>query len=101
MRKAYRHGEIAFIETKAIPKLVENKTKVLAKGSHGNDHTFDNGKFYLLEEHQDFVIGYFVAKDTKLFHPEHSPYGCDLPNGKYEVRKQQEYTPSGLVYVSD
>lgn len=99
--KIYRHGEMGFVEVTKIPKLTESKTNTFATGSHGNNHTFKGGKIYLLEKPEQFIVGYFVAKDTKLFHPEHSPEGCVLPNGKYEIRKQSEYTPSGLIPVID
>lgn len=97
----YRHGEIGFIKVSKIPKLTESKTNIFATGSHGNNHSFKGGKLFLLEKPEGQVIGYFSAKDTKLFHPEHSPNGCALPNGKYEIRKQNEFTPSGLIPVID
>jgi hypothetical protein len=102
MTKALRHGEIAFAQTKTIPKLPEVKTTIFATGSHGNNHSFKGGKLYLIENPEDNVIGYFVAKDTLLFHPEHgNKKGEKLPDGKYELRKQHEYTPSGLIPVID
>lgn len=90
-----------FVETGKLPKLPESKSNIFATGSHGNDHSFKGGKLYILEKPQGQVVGYFTAKDTKLFHPEHSPKGCRLPNGKYELRKQVEFTPEGLVPVQD
>ena len=101
-QKIYRHGEIAFLQIAKLPKgLKEEKTKILMSGSHGNSHTFDNGKLYLKKEN-DFVFGYFVAKDTSLIHPEHSPNGeAKLPNGIYQLIKQQEFTPQGLVPIID
>ncbi len=99
--KAYRHGEMAFIETSKIPNLEVSKTSVFATGSHGNDHSFTGGDLYLLDKPQGQIVGYFHAKDTKLFHPEHSPEGCNLPDGKYELRKQVEFTPEGLIPVID
>ena len=92
---------MAFIKVAKIPKLELADTNIFATGSHGNDHTFEGGKMYLLEKPEVHVVGYFVAKDTKLFHPEHSPKGCELPDGKYEIRKQSEFTPTGLIPVQD
>lgn len=107
MKGLYRHGEVGFVKIVELPgDLIQSGIKVIMKGSHGNDHTFDNGKLYLLENNKNsfvnsFVFGYFVAKNTKLFHPEHSPQGIVLPNGAYQLVKQQEFTPEGLLPVVD
>lgn len=101
-KKIWRHGELGFLKISKLPKgLKETKTNLLQKGSHGHDHTFINGKFY---QYQDgFTFGYLVAKDTSLLHPEHSPNVGEalLPNGYYQLIKQTEYTPSGLIPVID
>jgi hypothetical protein len=102
-QQAYRHGEILMLAIKSIPKgLKEEKTNIIMAGSHGNAHTFNNGKMYLKKEN-DFVFGYFRAKNTSLLHPEHSPKVGDavLPDGNYQIIKQQEFTPQGLVPVID
>jgi hypothetical protein len=102
--KVFRHGEIAFVKIAKLPKGLkeEKSSKILASGSHGNSHTFDNGKFYPKKK-SDFVFGYFVAKDTSILHSEHSPKKGDakLPNGIYKLIKQQEFTPAGLIPVVD
>jgi hypothetical protein len=101
--KLYRHGEIVFKKISKLPTgLTETKTNIFAKGSHGHDHSFKGGKIYLLPQMKDWTIGYFVAKDTALYHEEHSPKGeAKLPNGVYELLKQKEHTPQGLVPVVD
>jgi hypothetical protein len=102
MTKVYRHGEIAFVKIDKLPTgLVQSKTKTIMRGSHGNSHDFDNGKLYL-KKIDDYIFGYFVAKDTTLFHPDHGKNKkANLPNGVYELRKQNEFTPAGLVPVTD
>jgi len=106
MKKAFRHGEIAFVKIDKLPDgLTNNKSKILMKGSHGHDHTFDKGEMYL-KKVNEFVFGYFVAKDTTLFHQEHGVgkgklKKAELPDGVYELRKQQEFTPDGLKPVID
>ena len=101
-QKCYRHGEICFLQIKSLPKgLKETKTNLIERGSHGHDHTLTGGKLYLLPELQDYTMGYLKADGTKLYHPEHSPKGCKLPNGIYEIRKQKEFTPEGLIPVVD
>lgn len=104
MTKAYRHGEIAFLKISKLPKgLIRSKTDIIVSGSHGNNHTFKGGKLYLLPELKDYTLGYFQAKNSILYHPEHGDKNgeANLPNGSYEIRKQQEYTPSGLVPIID
>jgi hypothetical protein len=102
MAKAYRHGEMCFVEVQELPTgLTKAKTTIFAQGSHGNDHTFKGGDLYLLDKPETYIVAYFVAKKTKLYHKEHSPNGCELPDGIYEVRKQQEFINSELVPVID
>lgn len=99
-KQAYRHGEICLLKIDKLPKgLKESKTNVLMTGSHSNSHTFDKGKIYLKSDGKTF--GYLVAKDTKLFHPEHSPKGAKIKDGIYQLIKQQEYTPDGFKPVID
>ena len=100
--KMYRHGEIGLVKIEKLPedlKLSESKTIMV--GSHGNHHTFDNGKLYLKKE-GDYSFGYLVAKNTTLFHPEHGKKGrAKILNGTYQLYKQNEFTPAGLVPIRD
>jgi hypothetical protein len=104
--KCYRHGEICLLPIKKLPKgLKESKDKVLIQGSHGNSHSVDNGKIYFSKE-SEFVFGYLVAKNTNLLHEEHGKGNgaikkAKLPDGIYQLIKQQEFTPSGLVPIVD
>lgn len=100
-KQAYRHGEIVFVKIDSLPTgLTETKTNFFAKGNTGNNHTFKGGKIYLKNVDQ-YVIGYFQAKNTKLYHTEHSPKGCELPDGLYEIRKQNEIINGELKQVID
>jgi hypothetical protein len=97
----YRHGDVALIGAKTMPRLKETTTNVfMSKGSGGNDHTFTGGKFYL-HTNDEFIIGYLRAKDTILYHVEHSPKGVKIEDGIYEIRKQVEYTTGGMQEVID
>ena len=94
-----RQGDLVLKKVKKLPAgLKETKTKVLVTGSHGHDHTISQGKVYL-QKVDTHVFGYLVAKNTVIDHPEHG--GMKLENGVYELRKQHEYTPAGLVPVID
>lgn len=104
--QCYRHGEICLLKVDKLPKgLKVSDSKTLEVGSHGNSHSFDNGKFYPSKEN-DFVFGYLVAKDTSLLHPEHGVGKGSIKKGKikdgiYQLIKQQEFTPEGLIPVID
>ena len=102
-QKAYRHGEIALVKIDSLPDgLKASTSKVLMIGSHGNNHSIDNGVFYPVKE-EGFVFGYLEAKDTNLLHPEHKDEtgGAKIEDGFYKLVKQTEFTPEGLIPVVD
>lgn len=104
----YRHGDLCLFEVSELPAGMEKSDeKVLMAGSHGHNHTYDNGDFY---PHEDgLVIGYLVAAtNTKLFHPEHGRIvkgkelrEAKIPQGIYQLRRQQEDTHDGMKPVID
>ena len=104
----YRHGDLALIQIDKLPKdLKKSTSKVLMRGSNNNPHTYDNGEFYPKKEN-DFVFGYFVAKNTKLYHKEHGKKvkGKNLLEAKikdtiYQLRSQIEDTNAGMRPVQD
>ena len=97
----YRHGEINFIQIKKLPEdLRKAKTNVIAAGSGNNSHTFKGGKLYL-KNADTYVFGYLEAKNTKLYHLEHSPKGVSIPDGVYELRRQNEWINQELKQVVD
>lgn len=106
--KNYRHGDLALIGIKELPKnLKPSKTKILMTGSGGNNHSIDKGTVYLKNE-DDFIFGYLEAKNTKLYHIEHgnkvkgkSLREAKIKDGIYELRKQMENTHSGMKQVID
>jgi hypothetical protein len=106
--RAYRHGDLALIETDTLPGgLKKSTSKTLMTGSGGHHHTFDKGTFY--PQKNGLVIGYLVAgKNAHLYHPEHGGVvegealrKASIPAGIYELRKQQEDTNDGLRPVVD
>lgn len=105
--KAFRHGELVLVAIDKLPDgLIETKTNLLIKGNTGNSHSFKGGKIYLKNDGQ-FIIGYFQAKNTQLFHPEHGEKKsagvmvAKLPDGLYELRKQSEFINGELKQVID
>ena len=84
-----------------LPKgIKETKTSIFAKGSHGHNHTFKGGKLYLKNE-SNVIFGYMVANKTKLYHSEHSPKGCEITDGVYQLRKGQEIVNKEMVKIID
>jgi hypothetical protein len=107
MKKAIRHGEIALVQIQKLPEgLIKSDSKVLMTGSHGNSHSFDKGTLYPRIE-GEYVFGYLEANSTTLLHSEHGEKSGDkikkakISDGFYQLRKQHEHTPSGLLPVID
>lgn len=107
--KGIRHGDLAMILVDKLPeglKAVKTDTLIEA-GSGGNPHKFVGGTFYKSDKQDDFVIGYLKASKTKLYHAEHgvkktgSLKECSIPDGIYEIRKQNEITNAGMKPVVD
>src|SRR5579885_3247052 len=103
-QKAYRHGEIVLLSVENLPEgLKASKSRTIMVGSHGNNHDIDRGVLYFKKE-GDFVFGYLEAKNTSLLHPEHKEKNgkpCKIEDGFYQLIKQNEYTPQGLIPVID
>lgn len=109
----YRHGDLGLFEINELPEgLKKSTSKTLMTGSGGHNHTFDHGEFYTKQN--GLVVGYLVAKNTSLYHPEHGQempksyqqrYGnvkrAKISDGVYELRKQQEDTHDGMKPVID
>lgn len=106
-KQCYRHGEIAFCLIDKLPdNLEETKTDTIMRGSGNNPHTFKGGKLFL-KNVDNFIFGYFEAKNTKLFHLEHGDKISNqfkeaiLPNGIYELRKGREFINNELRPIID
>ena len=105
-KQLIRHGEIALIKINDLPKdLTASESKILMKGSHGNDHSFDNGIFYP-KVIDTYIFGYLEAKNTTLFHSEHGEgkgklKTVKLLDGFYELRKQNEFINNELQQIID
>lgn len=106
MNKCFRHGEICFLKIDKLPEgLKDAKQNVFLVGSHGHSHGFDKGSIYLKKE-DEFVFGYFVAKETTLTHPEHGTgkgmlKKANLPDGIYQLRRGVEFINGEMKPVID
>ena len=106
-KKIYRHGEIGFVVIDEIPKnLKEEKTDLIMLGSGNNPHTFKGGKIYF-KNNGNFIFGYFMAKNTKLYHKEHGNKQignlkeAKLPDGNYKLLKQVEFINKEMKQIID
>ena len=105
-----RHGDLAFIQVKELPKgLIKSSSKVFMKGSNNNNHTYDAGDWYPTTIPGDnFTIGFFVSKKTTLFHVEH---GMKIKGQELRITgiddqvsrlaRQNQDTHAGMVPVLD
>ena len=104
MTQGYRHGEIVFEKISKLPEDLElSNSKEFLIGSHGHPHIYDNGKLYFKKE-DDFIFGYFVAKNTTLYHAEHGEgknKEAKLPNGNYRLRRAVEFINNEMKVVVD
>ena len=106
--KAYRHGDLCLLEIKDLPEgLKKSTSKILMTGSGGNHHKYDVGEFYPVKQ-PGFVVGYFIAKKTKLLHRDHGVKKANskfkeasIADGIYELRRQSEDTHQGMKPVQD
>ena len=96
----YRQGDLLFVEIKNIPKDAQHqKDGIIAKGEV-------TGHSHRIRQQQQAVllvaagIAYIKAlRDTEIDHEEHNT--IILPSGNWEVKRQQEYEPSGWRQVLD
>ena len=103
-----RHGDLGLFGIEELPGGLTASADgiLLSLGSGGHTHSFKGGSFYPKVD-GDFVIGYLVAKDTVLYHPEHGTdvgtglKECKIPDGVYELRRQNEYSVEGMKPVID
>lgn len=106
-KQAIRHGDLTLVKVDSLPEgLTKSNTKTLMTGSHGNDHKINKGEVYFKNIGQ-FIIGYLMAKDTILEHPDHGEKTksairkAKIEDGVYELRGQHEGTHEKMVAVID
>jgi len=103
----YRQGDVLLIRCARIPEGEpvprEHGRIVLAHGeATGHAHALvdDEAAFTETRPAKGAPRRYLrLVKPARLFHDEHSP--IELPPGRYEVRRQREYTPDDIRTVAD
>lgn len=100
VRKLARQGDLLFIKVdkKNTPSdAVRAKTNVLALGEvTGHSHRAEGAAVLEQPSGQKFVE---AKNDWTVVHDEHDP--ITLSRGTWEVRRQQEYEPTGIRLVAD
>jgi len=99
----YRQGDILLVPIPDAPDGPEvardNGRIILAYGeTTGHAHAIDDTEARLIEiETGERFLEILRASD--LVHEEHDT--VTLPPGTYEVRRQREYRPEGIIRVAD
>jgi len=104
--KLYRHGDLLlenlteFPPKRLVKSFVEEESAILLHGEvTGHSHRI-MGSFEILRATEDNSAYLKVLSEgAYLIHEEHAR--IDLPEGKYAVVRQREYTPNAIVYVRD
>lgn len=105
MRRMYRQGDILLVEVNKKPKDVvkkeefKNRDCILAEGeATGHHHRVKNAMAVLLTLAAGERI-LQLQKEASFVHEEHGE--IRLPEGDWQVIRQQEYTPRGIREVLD
>ena len=109
MRPMYRQGDILLIPIDQVPpgtKPVkrENGKLILAHGEiTGHHHAFDtdveNVELVSKEDAAELYLLVYGDETVPLTHQEHAT--IPVAPGKYEVRRQREYSPEALRQLQD
>lgn len=100
-------GDVLFIRVDSIPadaKKEKGKGKVCAHSETGHHHSFDPDASVFVYSTADQLVSYLdVKKPAILKHRRdfdtHEEVLFDI--GKYEIRRQREYTPEGWRQIQD
>ena len=104
--ECYRQGDVLVVRISDVPESAfpvprEDGRLVLARGeATGHAHVIDDQRAALVspaEAEELFLLVY--ADEVLLEHDEHDP--ISLPEGKYRVVRQREYSPRRLLTVWD
>ena len=105
--RLYRQGDVLLVAVKSIPRRARKQRRsgrlVLAEGEvTGHAHAIldREAELFLLADVEELERTFLrVEAEVALVHQEHAT--VMLPPGKYEVRRQREYSPEAIRRVSD
>lgn len=97
----YRQGDVLIMEWDAMPEGVKKREGVVvAEGeATGHAHKFDNALSVSLYDGPDGDMYARLMDVSWLVHEEHA--AIEFRAGIYKIRLQREYTPRGIINVSD
>lgn len=97
----WRHGDVLIATTEKVPENARPlPSSVLAHGEvTGHSHRLETPESGRLWSVGETLFLQVVEQSVRLIHEEHAP--IELPRGIYRVWRQREYTPQGIVRVSD
>ena len=102
-QKLYRQGDVLLIPTKEIPSSLKRTERcTLALGEvTGHHHTVERGAIGYADDPKSLAkyVNVTSKNGAPLTHQEHDT--IVLPEGKYKVIGQVEYTPERLARVAD
>jgi hypothetical protein len=97
----YRHGDILVAPVDSIPASAKQlQHLVLAEGElTGHAHRISEvGAAALFQTDTEMFLD-VVGQTATLVHQEHGP--IELPQGKYRVWRQREYSPKEIRIIRD
>lgn len=102
-------GDLLIIKVDKIPSGLraskeENGKHILAHSETGHHHAIDSRSAQLLIDETNEFIGYLeVKEDSEVVHERSfdTHETLKVPAGKYEIRRQREYTPEGFRRAAD
>lgn len=107
-------GDILIIPTEQIPdraqKLDRKGRLIVTHSETGHHHVIDRPKVDMYQDPEDPLVAWLevhgeesLPQIAELVHerPHDTHETIGLPPGKYEVRRQREYTPEGWRQVMD
>ena len=106
MRRQYRQGDVLLCGVEGIPltatPIPSNGNRVIVALGEltGHAHTFAAKEVRLFRDEPSGRSFLAIAEDgSALVHEEHDP--IHVPEGRYELRRQREYTQQRPRYVAD
>jgi hypothetical protein len=101
-QQLYRQGDVLLRRINSLPKQKRVKRAsghILEGETTGHVHRVEDLSQAEVLEIGDGLFLQVGEEGVRIIHEEHNP--ISLPPGNYEVIRQREYQPSGLVNVAD
>jgi hypothetical protein len=107
-KKQAAQGDIFIRRIYKLPANVvkhkpEGETHIVAHSETGHHHTLPSTNVALFTTTDPLISFIIVTGEAELKHhrPHDTHESLKLLDGKYEIRRQQEYTPEGWRRVAD